>query len=59
MDYTGETCEYFAVSKKGCKLDGERASSTQVDSFDKNIIFPMSSFEVACHPLKEIAKDYR
>jgi hypothetical protein len=33
MDYTGGTCEYFAVSKKGCKLDGERLSSTQVDSF--------------------------
>jgi len=36
MEYTGETCEYFAVSKKGCKLDGERVSSTQVDSFTPN-----------------------
>ena len=31
IGYTGGTCEYFAVLKMSCKLNGDRVSTTQVD----------------------------
>ena len=33
IGYTGGTCEYFAVLKMSCKLNGAGVSPTQVDFF--------------------------
>ena len=33
IGYTGGTCEYFAVLKMSCKLNGAGVSPTQVDLY--------------------------